>query len=32
MNITSRLLLSTAAMLLAGAAPACAAWQPQKPI
>ncbi|SIO42361.1 Tripartite-type tricarboxylate transporter, receptor component TctC [Bradyrhizobium erythrophlei] len=32
MNITSRLLLSTAAILLAGAAPACAAWQPQKPI
>jgi putative tricarboxylic transport membrane protein len=32
MNITSRLLLSTAAILLAGAAPAHAAWQPQKPI
>ncbi len=32
MSITSRLLLSTAAILLAGAAPAHAAWQPQKPI
>ncbi len=32
MNITSRLLLSAAAILLACAAPACAAWQPQKPI
>ncbi len=32
MSITSRLLLSTAAILFAGAAPAHAAWQPQKPI
>ena len=32
MSNTSRLLLSTAAILLAGAAPARAAWQPQKPI
>jgi putative tricarboxylic transport membrane protein len=32
MSITSRLLLFTAAILLAGAAPAHAAWQPQKPI
>jgi len=32
MSITSRLLLSTAATLLAGAAPAQTAWQPQKPI
>ena len=32
MNITSRLLLSTAAILLAAAGPAHAAWQPQKPI
>jgi tripartite-type tricarboxylate transporter receptor subunit TctC len=32
MNITSRLLLSTAAIMLAGAAPAGAAWQPQRPV
>jgi tripartite-type tricarboxylate transporter receptor subunit TctC len=32
MSITSRLLLSTAAILLAASAPAHAAWQPQKPI
>ena len=32
MSITSRLLLSTAAILFAAAAPAHAAWQPQKPI
>jgi putative tricarboxylic transport membrane protein len=32
MNMTSRLLLCTAAVLLTGAAPAYAAWQPQKPI
>jgi putative tricarboxylic transport membrane protein len=32
MNMTSRLLLCTAAVTLAGAAPAYAAWQPQKPI
>ncbi len=32
MSITSRLLMSAAAILLACAAPACAAWQPQKPI
>ena len=32
MSITSRLLLSTAAILLAAAGPAHAAWQPQKPI
>jgi putative tricarboxylic transport membrane protein len=32
MSITSRLLLSTAAILLSAAVPAHAAWQPQKPI
>lgn len=32
MKITSKLLLSTTAFLLAGAIPAVAAWQPQKPI
>ena len=34
MNISSRLLLSLSAtgVMLAGALPACAAWQPQKPI
>jgi putative tricarboxylic transport membrane protein len=32
MNIISRLLLSAAAIVLSGAAPAGAAWQPQKPI
>ena len=32
MKITARLLLSTTALMLAGAIPAAAAWQPQKPI
>ena len=32
MRLTSRLLLSTAAIVLAGSIPAQAAWQPQKPI
>src|SRR5437899_10739996 len=32
MKITSKFLLSTAAFILAGAIPAAAAWQPQKPI
>ena len=32
MKIASKLLLSTAAFMLAGALPAAADWKPQKPI